>query len=118
MDNSLDIILEELEEVLKELKEGHENNLDIMKELNELKRMVRHIHNDVEIIRIESYININKFNALVYALGDRLKLDERTIEGILHTDPDVRIEADRIYSPIDDEDKIEWLEYLKEKKIS
>ena len=113
MDNSLDIILEELED-LKEKYDG--DNTVLLEELNELKRMVRHFHNDVEIIRIESYIQTNKFNALVFALSDRLRLEKKTIEGAIHTDPDVRTEAERMYSPIDDVDRIEWLEYLKQKK--
>lgn len=122
MDNSLEIIQEMLEEfkdiMLEELKDEKIDIEAILKELEEIKRMLRHIHNDTEIIRIESYIQNDKFTALVFALGDKLGLDKKAIEQAIHSDPDVRVEAERAYSPIDDLDRIEWEEYIKQKRES
>lgn len=121
MDNSLEIIqemLDELKEFLLEFKDERTDLKDILGEIIEIKKMMRHIHNDIEIIRIESYIQNDKFTALVFALSDKLGLDKRAIEQAIHSDPDVRIEAERAYSPIDLEDKIEWEEYIKQKRES
>ncbi len=116
MDNSLEIILEELEKMLEEIRDEKIDIEVILKELKEIKGMLRHIHNDTEIIRIESYIQNEKFKGLVFALGDKLGLDKKAIEQAIHSDPDVRVEAERAYSPIDDLDRIEWEEYIKQKR--
>lgn len=116
MDNSLEIVLEELEKILEEVRDGKIDIEVILKEFTEIKQFLRHIHNDVEIIRIESYIQNEKFKGLVFALGDKLGLDKKAIEQAIHSDPDVRVEAERAYSPIDLEDKIEWEEYIKQKR--
>lgn len=116
MDNSLEIILEEMEKILEEVRYGKIDIEVILKEFTEIKQMIRHIHNDIEIIRIESYIQNDKFTSLVFALGDKLGLDKRAIEQAIHSDPDVRVEAERAYSPIDLVDKIEWEKYIKQKR--
>lgn len=86
-------------------------------ELEELKRMIRHLHNDVELLKRNNHIAWHRFTGIVYALGDKLEIDEKIVDDIVNVDIDVYKEADNTYTPIDEIDKKDWISYKLKEKI-
>lgn len=84
----------------------------ILQKLEEIEDKLRFLNNEIQNIKMEQYKQHHRFSCLVCALGDVLELDKKVIDEIINIDPDISLETDRMFRPIDDTDQKEWEEYL------
>lgn len=83
----------------------------------EMLKMLRHLHNDIENVKRTLIVVEHKVNGLAYLIGDTRKLVSKgAVESVISPDPGFSL--DDIYSPIDEQDRIEWNEHLKEESRS
>jgi DNA-binding transcriptional MerR regulator len=82
----------------------------------EIKKMLRHLHNDVENARRELEIIERKIEQFVYMLADYFHIPEEEYEKVINLSPELCGNLDEIYSPIDEVDKIMWEEHLRKEK--
>ena len=73
----------------------------IEQELQEIKRMLIHLHSEVELLKRDSYVDSRRFTELVFALGDVLHIDDKVVDTIINPDHEVYAEADKLYKPIE-----------------
>lgn len=82
-----------------------------MEDINKLSDMLRHIHNDIEIVKRELFLTRYQISGIGYALHDISRGNEISdvqIDDITNPSIDAHTEADRGYSAIDEKDKREW----------
>lgn len=84
---------------------------DLENMLEEIKKMLRHLNNEVQIVKMEQHKEWHRFTGLVFSLGDRGILSDDQVINIVNIDPSV--DTSQLYRPIDGPDKDEWEEYLK-----
>lgn len=81
------------------------------KELNTTVDMLRHVHNDIEIVKKELFLARHQMIGIGYALYDISRgneISEEQIDDIINLSPDAITEANRGYTAIDEKDKEEW----------
>lgn len=92
-------------------------------DIEEIKEMIRHLHQDVENVKRELFVDEYRLIGLTYMLQDMSKsldidtIDEKTIDEIVNVPPNVYDDAERCYTPIDDVDRLEWEEHQKSEII-
>ena len=89
-----------------------EENKEIEKEILDvevIKEMLRHLHNDVENIKRDLVMVMHKVDGVAY-------LHERTRREVEEAINNFDIDLDEIYSPIDQKDKEEWIKHLEGEK--
>ncbi len=85
---------------------------------DEIVDMLRHIHNDVEILKKEMFLVEHKVNGIAYILHDinlGIEIGDKQVDNIVNPSLDILVEADRGYSAVDEKDKKEWDEVQKER---
>jgi hypothetical protein len=87
-------------------------------DLEELKKMIRHLHHDVETIkRNQTIIQTRLINiANLIQIGTEDAISNVELDKAINLDPDEYSSADELYSAIDDVDKIAWEQYVRAKK--
>lgn len=88
--------------------------------LEEIKRMLRHLHSDVENIKRKEEIleyRITNLAFLIRCVGKE-DITEKELDEAVNLDPDLYSDLDNIYSPIDEIDKKLWEEHLKKERES
>ena len=76
-------------------------NMTIEQEIQEIKRMLAHLHDEVELLKRDSYVDSQRFTALVFALGDVLHINDKVVDTIINPDYEIYAEADKLYKPIE-----------------
>lgn len=97
---------------------GYLLNLDenTKKESEEIKNMLRHIHNDVWNVRRQQEITTRKLDEFAcMMIGNNAEIPDNELDKVLNLDPDFYSDLEELYSPIDDVDKVAWEEYMKKK---
>lgn len=90
-------------------------------EMEDIKKMIRHLHNHIENIKNRQDRTDNRIcnlgNVLENAFESALdfNFDQRLVDKVLNPDIDWDSEDD-YYSPVDDVDRINWENFLKKKK--
>lgn len=89
--------------------------MPIEEETEDIKSMLRHLHNDIELLRREQVMNYNMISGLACLLADGLCTKEDLADVVMN--PDIReLKLDELYSPIDSVDKEDWKEHLRKEK--
>lgn len=84
--------------------------------VEEIKEMLRHIHNDLANVRRQQEITERKLEGFFYAFADYFHVDSMEIDKVINLDSDFYSELNESYSPVDKVDKQRWEEYLMKKK--
>ena len=91
------------------MREDKETENKIEKEILDvetIKEMLRHLHNDVENIRRDLVMVMHKVDGVAYLH----EVSRRSVEEAINN---FDINLDELYSPIDIKDKKEWEDHLK-----
>lgn len=108
------------------MKELQNQNIEKeITDIEEIKEMIRHLHQDVENVKRELFVDEYRLIGITYMLEDLSKnlefdgntIDEKTIDEIVNVPPNVYDEAERCYTPIDEKDRLEWEEHQKSEII-
>lgn len=84
-------------------------------EILKLERMLRHLHNDIELVKRSVAKLDHKVNGLAYLISDAssLIISKEAVESVIHPKT---YNLDELYSPIDERDTIEWEKHINEEK--
>jgi hypothetical protein len=85
-------------------------------EIEEIKRMLRHIHNEVANVRMQQETLERKMDAIVYLIADYFHIPEKEYEKAIYLDPASHSPLEELYSPIDEVDRISWEEHIRKEK--
>lgn len=84
-------------------------------DIEELKRMLRHLHNDTENCLRKLDILQHKIIAIACLVQSASKgeVDEKELDAAINLDPEYYSSLDEMYSPIDETDRVAWIEHIK-----
>jgi hypothetical protein len=105
-----------MEEIFGYLMDLEEN---INRESEVIKTMLRHIHMNVENTLRKIEVNehrIIEIAGLVQTISYGDYIDEKQLDAATNLDPEFYSGLDDLYTPIDDLDKKEWEEHIREEK--
>lgn len=86
----------------KEIEKIEKEVLDV----ETIKEMLRHLHNDIENIRRDLVMVMHKVDGVAYLH----EVSRRSVEEAINN---FDINLDELYSPIDSKDKEKWIKHLK-----
>lgn len=87
-------------------------------DLEEIKRMLRHLHQDIENVKRKMDILEIRTMNIAYLVGSCADgtISAKEIDEAVNLDPDFYSSLDEIYSPIDEVDKLRWEEHMRKEK--
>lgn len=85
-------------------------------EVEEIKRMMRVLHNDIANVRREQEIGERRIFELTYMIAEYFHIPGEDVEKVINLDPQHYEGLDDLYSPIDEVDKNLWEEHLRKER--